>query len=41
VHATPSLFLQGYLYKPVLTPTAIAADLEAVRVAAAAPAGGP
>lgn len=30
VHATPTLFLQGYLYKPVMTPEAIAADLEAV-----------
>jgi protein-disulfide isomerase len=33
VHATPSIFLQGYFYKPVLTPEAIAADLEAARAA--------
>jgi len=30
VHATPSLFLQGYFYKPVVTPEAITADLEAL-----------
>jgi protein-disulfide isomerase len=33
VHATPSLFLQGFFYKPVVTTEAIAADLEAVLAA--------
>ena len=33
VHATPTLFLQGFLYKPVVTAAAIAADLEAVLAA--------
>ena len=34
VHATPSLFLQGFFYKPVVTVAAISADLEAVLASA-------
>jgi protein-disulfide isomerase len=33
VHATPTLFLQGFCYEPVVRPEAIAADLEAVLAA--------